>query len=169
MFDRGDRADKTRGELPDSWLSGHALIDGEHRLLAQILASAPSLCNGYPEKGDCTACGSPLQEICEARLVDLLGELIEYSIDHFASEELLMRRSFMPIVHPDQCEAHFEDHAEIMGYLTSILASLRPELTAAHLHRLMASLQQWLDEHVTKHDQPLAEWLSQHKVGMQQI
>lgn len=158
-----------RGSLPTDWRSGHPLIDDEHQALLKVLQRLPEICESFLSKTDCHGCLPAAREACEARLVGLLGEVIEFVIEHFSSEEAIMRRSLLPALEPMRCEAHFEDHAEIMGRLTEILGALSPETTAGRIRDLNASLQHWLHDHILHHDQPLAEWLKRDEMLLSEI
>ena len=164
-----EHASAQRGSLPTDWRSGHPLIDDEHQALLAVVQRLPEICESFLSKTDCSGCAPAARQACEARLVGLLGEVIEFVIEHFSSEEAIMRRSLLPAIEPARCEAHFEDHAEIMGRLTDILGALTPETTSGRMRELNASLLSWLNEHIRHHDQPLADWLKRDEMLLHEI
>ncbi len=156
-------------DLMTDWCSGHPLIDAEHQALLGVLRRLPDICQSFLSRMDCSQCSTEARRDCESRLVDLLSEVIEFVIDHFSSEEAIMRRSLLPAIEPARCEAHFEDHAEIMGRLTDILGALTPETTSGRMRELNALLLSWLNEHIRHHDQPLADWLKRDEMLLHEI
>ena len=91
--------------------------------------------------------------------MSLLGDLLAFIMDHFQTEEKLMRDSLMVLVDRDLCQAHMEDHAAISGKVQQIVAALDPMHTSALIRELDALLHTWVTHHVALHDLWLMRWV----------
>lgn len=84
----------------------------------------------------------------------LLGQVIEHTITHFATEERLMEECGFPGL-----DAHRRDHQELCQKLTMFnLSNLAggPDVAAA----LLSLLQAWLHDHILKTDKEYSSFLN---------
>ncbi|MBV2192080.1 MAG: hypothetical protein KUL81_01925, partial [Azonexus sp.] len=63
------------GDLPAQLVTGHPLIDTEHRFLINAIANLRRICLDQVALKSCIACGKPMQERCEGNLIGLLGDI----------------------------------------------------------------------------------------------
>ncbi|HLO62412.1 MAG TPA: hemerythrin family protein [Azonexus sp.] len=148
------------GALPPELLTGHKLIDIEHRFLIASIANLRKVCGDYLSFQDCAACGKAMQERCEGHLVGLLGDIFSFILDHFKNEEAIMRESLMQVIDRDVCNAHMEDHAEIAAKVQEIVSALDTSHVVSRIRDLDALLSRWVTNHISLHDMLLARWVT---------
>ena len=124
----------------DRMLIGHAEIDREHRRLFEVAERL----DGEGEDG------APAGEICE-----VLCELADYSRDHFAREENLMRIARFP-----RCVEHVVEHWKFIQTLTRLNDAYERGRTEV-LPELRAFLGEWLASHITVDDRQFGDFLRQ--------
>lgn len=146
-------------ELPAELVTGHHLIDFEHRMLLGCISTLRQVCTDFSTREDCGGCAASSRLQCEGNLVSLLGDLLAFIIDHFQTEEQLMRDSLLLMVDRDLCEAHMEDHGAISGKVQQIVAALDPMRNTILIRELDTLLSSWISHHVLLHDLWLARWL----------
>ena len=111
--------------------TGHAEIDLEHSLLMACVNRLNSVCRIPDSRCSCRDCLARMQSECHADLGNLLGDLLMYLVDHFRTEETLMRSHGVARIAPDFCERHKEDHAAIALTIQELTTNLDPMQTAA--------------------------------------
>ena len=166
----GDRGENALAEITDYWqrtgclppelVTGHKLIDFEHRFLVSAIAALRRLCADLPSATDCRACGPDVQERCEKQLISMMGDLFAFMLEHFKTEEAVMRDSLLLMVDRDICLAHMEDHAEIAKKMQEIVMALDREHTVWRIRELDALLSRWMTHHIALHDLMLSRWIS---------
>jgi len=148
------------GELPPELVTGHKLIDFEHRFLISSIADLRKVCICSSCVKDCMACGHDQQQRCETQVVGMLGDLFAFILDHFRTEESAMRDSLLLMVDRDVCEAHMEDHAAISLKVQQIVSSLDALHVVSRIRELDALLCRWMTNHVALHDHILTRWVA---------
>jgi len=128
-------------------------------MLLNSMASLRQVCHDYSTRQDCGGCATSSRVQCEGNLVGLLGDLLTFIMDHFQSEEKLMRDSLLVLVNRDLCEAHMKDHAEISGKVQQIVAALDSTHTSVLIRELDTLLHGWVTNHVALHDLWLMRWV----------
>lgn len=146
-------------ELPPELSTGLRLIDFEHQVLLNTMATLRQVCHDFPTRQDCGGCEASNRAKCEGTLVSLLGDLLAFIMDHFQNEEKLMRDSLLMLVDRDLCDAHMEDHAAISGKVQQIVAALNPMHTSSLIRELDTLLHTWVTNHVALHDLWLVRWI----------
>lgn len=144
--------------LPAALETGHKAIDFEHRQLLACMTAARSVCDDLSRFKSCGNCVEPRRLRCESELVRLLGDLLSFILEHFKTEEEIMRDSLLIMVDRDLCEAHMEDHAAISHKIQQIVSALDPLDTVNRLRELDDMLGQWMNNHISMHDLILARW-----------
>lgn len=157
------------GELPPELITGHKLIDFEHRFLVSAIANLRKVCMDHKAFSDCSGCGSVLQAACENQLIGMLGDVFAFILDHFKTEESIMRDSLMIMVDRDVCQAHMEDHAEIAAKVQEIVSSLDSLHIVSRIRELDALLERWITNHIALHDLLLSRWISREDSLLQRI
>ncbi|RIX45101.1 MAG: hypothetical protein D3M94_13305 [Rhodocyclales bacterium GT-UBC] len=147
------------GPLPAALETGHKSIDFEHRQLLACMIAARSICDDFRGYRNCSGCIEARRALCENELVRLLGDLLSFILDHFKTEEEIMRDSLLIMVDRDLCEAHMEDHAAISSKIQQIVASLESHNTVNLLRELDGLLGRWINHHVALHDMMLMRWV----------
>lgn len=155
--------------LPPELACGNRLIDDEHRSLLESIGNLKQVCSDYRGSVDCQACSGDHRRDCERKLLCMLGDIIEFIIEHFQHEETLMRRTLLPIMNAAAYDEHVEAHANISSGVIGILSSLTPEITVEKIRDLELSLHGWLVGHIHQHDLPLAEWLQRDDSMLHEI
>ncbi|MFZ2973672.1 bacteriohemerythrin [Ferribacterium limneticum] len=150
----------TTGELPAELLTGHKLIDSEHRFLIAAIANLRRVCIDHVNLKDCTGCSHERQQRCEADVIAMLGDVFAFILDHFKTEEMVMRDSLLLMVDRDVCEAHMEDHAAISSTVQQIVSSLDSHHVVSRIRELDALLARWETNHIALHDLILSRWIS---------
>lgn len=150
----------TAGDLPPELITGHKLIDFEHRFLVSAIANLRKLCIDHVGLADCHGCGPGVQQHCESQLIGMLGDVFAFILDHFKTEETVMRDSLLLMVDRDVCEAHMEDHAAIAAAVQEIVAALDPFHVVSRIRELDQLLARWITNHITLHDLLLSRWVA---------
>lgn len=148
------------GELPPELLTGHKLIDFEHRFLIAAIANLRKICIDHVALASCSGCDRGRQNDCEGQLVRMLGDVFAFILDHFKTEETIMRDSLLLMVDRDVCQAHMEDHADIAAKVQEIVSALDTHQTVARIRELDALLARWLTNHILLHDLMLSRWVA---------
>lgn len=148
------------GPLPPELLTGHQSIDFEHRQLMVCMMSLRGVCQDFRNFTTCSGCLGARRTQCENELARLLGDLLAFILDHFKTEESIMRDSLLMMIDRDVCEAHMEDHAAISAKVQEIVAALDPDNTVGLVHQLDALLGHWITNHIAMHDMILARWVA---------
>jgi len=146
-------------QLPAGLQTGHELIDREHRTLLGCLDALRRLCIDLPGMTDCQSCSVERRHDCDQHLVSMLGDLIAFILDHFQTEEKIMRDSLMVMLDRDVCEAHMEDHANISSKIQEIVMALDPQRTVVRLRELENLIERWIENHIRLHDRLLVRWI----------
>lgn len=145
--------------LPPELQTGHPHLDAEHSLLLNSIASLRRVCLDQLSFRHCGNCDPGRRQYCEGNLVSLLGDLLAFILEHFRTEEEIMRDSLMLMVDRDVCEAHMEDHAAISGKIQEIVVALDRLNTVVLIRELDALLMRWVSNHIDLHDLLLVRWL----------
>lgn len=146
-------------ELPPELLTGQPHLDAEHSLLLGCVANLRGVCAEQFRFHHCGHCNQDRRQYCEGNLVSMLGDLLAFVLEHFRTEEEIMRDSLMVMADRDVCQAHMEDHAAISGKVQEIVAALDRKTTVVLIRELDALLMRWVGNHIALHDILLARWL----------
>jgi len=157
-----------RLELPPELLTGHRHLDAEHRLLLENISNLRRLCIDQVSFRHCANCHQAQRSHCESNLVSLLGDLLAFILDHFRTEEEIMRDSLLQMVNREVCEAHMEDHAAISGKVQEIVAALDPMNTVGLIRDLDGLLTRWVSSHIQMHDLLLVRWVEREDSVLRQ-
>lgn len=146
------RPDATASFEPFTWgkqfLTGNAEIDEQHHhLLDLINAFGGRFATGRVE---------------ENAVVELLDELIAYTVYHFESEQAQMRGRG---VDPRHAEEHLREHSRLARDAMLLRDSVGTE-TALPPERIFVFLANWLGFHVLGMDQGLARQLRDIQAGL---
>lgn len=148
------------GELPPQLVTGHQIIDTEHRFLIAAIANVRRICVDHVALENCIACGKNVQDHCEGNLIGLLGDVFAFILDHFKTEESIMRDSMLMVVDRELCQAHMEDHAEIAAKVQEIVSALDSQHIASRIRELDALMSRWVTNHIAMHDMVLSRWVA---------
>ncbi|HET8733715.1 MAG TPA: bacteriohemerythrin [Anaeromyxobacteraceae bacterium] len=89
------------------------------------------------------------------RLEDLFTYLTRYAVEHFAAEERLMQ----DLGYPDFAE-HAAQHVAFQNRLLSLIPQWDSEgASRAMLLAMLGFLHTWLDDHITRSDQRIGEFV----------
>ncbi|MBI2277024.1 MAG: hemerythrin domain-containing protein [Dechloromonas sp.] len=154
--------------LPPELLTGHKVIDGEHRLLLSSISGLRRICVDQAKRPDCGDCDSAARHHCEMQLVAMLGDVLSFILDHFKTEEAIMRDSLLRLVDRELCEAHMEDHAAISGKVQEIVAALDPMNNLGLIRELDLLLSRWVVNHIALHDMQLVRWVEREDSVLRQ-
>lgn len=150
--------------LPAELATGHRIIDEEHRQLLGCMVSLRKICSDYAGFQNCHSCTDAMQKHCEGHLISLLGDLLAFIIDHFMTEEGVMRQSLLLLVDREVCDAHMEDHAAISTKVQEIVSALDHGHMVERIRELDQLLLQWINHHIALHDMSLVRWVERHKL-----
>jgi len=106
-------------------------VDREHQIQIDLLKEVAEAISGGRDK---------------AAIVEILGQLADYSRVHFSSEELLMRLYSYP-----DLEIHALDHARMMDSLDEITAACLGEKYESMV-RMTSELEDFLLQHIATRD-----------------
>ncbi|WP_191090297.1 bacteriohemerythrin [Dechloromonas sp. CZR5] len=151
------------GVLPPQLVTGHRLIDREHRFLIDAIANLQRVCKSVTDFKDCSSCGHQQQARCENNLVALLGDVFAFILDHFRNEEEIIRNSMLLVIDRAVCEAHIEDHAEIAAKVQQIVSELDTRHVVSRIRELDTLLARWVTNHIALHDMLLLRWVTRYE------
>lgn len=153
------RAGASDGHLAPELLTGNPHLDAEHDLLMTNIGNLRKICIDQSRFVHCGACLSERRSACETNLVSMLGDLLAFILEHFRTEEEIMRASLLQVIDRDLCEAHMEDHAAISGKIQEIVAALDLQQTVSLIRELDDLLSSWVGNHIMLHDKLLVRWI----------
>jgi len=147
------------GLMGVEYRTGNQAIDTDHQQLFELLKAARSVCVDLAGRRNCAACDSSCRHHCENELLAILGDLLSFIVDHFKTEESMMRESLLVMVDRLHCDLHMEDHAAISSRIERIIASLDSVPTVDLLRELDTVLGAWVMKHIATHDMSLVHWI----------
>lgn len=134
-------------------LTGDRQSDSEHRLLLSAMARLRELCVELGRQADGGG------EIDTGEVIDAVGDVLAFMVDHFYAEERLMKDACLDLYDRELCNRHREDHAAISEAVLRIICN-RDEAGAPPLIReLQRVLERWLEHHMEIHDRLLVRLL----------
>lgn len=125
-------------EFTDDYLTGITLIDDEHRELFRIVDKANHLAKSYDTVSDYD------------KIMEILGELTEYTKEHFNDEE-----EYMESIHYDGLEAQKRAHAAFIDKLDNISFDKLDQNPQESLNELLEFLLGWLINHILYTDKKI--------------
>jgi hypothetical protein len=104
----------------------------------------------------CTACPGTTKDLCAGIHDRFFESILEKLQEHFAAEEVLMRKPDVPTSLHNAFAAHIENHASLVELISrSFLASNPLDQREAIIDMVNA----WLSQHLNVHDGVLFDWL----------
>lgn len=146
--------------LPPELDTGHRVLDAEHRQLLACMTATRQVCLDLRQFHSCQGCMPARRQQCETALISVLGDLLSFILDHFMTEEQVMRDSLLLVLDREVCEAHIEDHAAISSAVQRLVSVLDKRVTVQLLRELDDLLGRWITHHVRMHDILLARWVA---------
>jgi len=141
-------------------LTGNRTIDLEHQELFAALNAARAIClNSQSSLASCANCNAPRHQHCEHALVDVLGRVLSFVLDHFKTEESIMRDSLLLMIDRELCQVHMEDHAGISAMVERMVRELDSTQTVSLVRELDQLLMRWIAQHIATHDVALVNWI----------
>lgn len=139
-------------------LTGNPQTDSEHRLLLNAMTRLREICAELDRQAESldTDGGTDMADV-----VDALGDLLAFLVDHFYAEEKLMKKFGLTIQDKQLCDQHKEDHAAISDAVLRIVSNLDRSRAAPLIKQLQSVLQNWLEHHIEIHDVMLVRLLEQ--------
>ena len=134
-------------EWSDDFATGIDLIDQQHKILIGMLNQA-NLCFRSEEN----------HEVQMQLIEDLLG----YTVYHFNTEEELMDENAYGDSHPDEENTHISEHRSFTSKIYEYQSALRHH-EVVECHALFNFLNSWLINHVLKTDKNLGKYLTECK------
>lgn len=125
-------------EFTDDYLTGIELIDGEHRQLFLIVEKAYKLVKSY-------SVADSYDEV-----MNILGELKDYTKEHFQDEE-----EYMESIHYEGLEAQRNAHASFVSKLESVDLFQLDEDPQKYMESLIEFLLGWLINHILYTDKKI--------------
>jgi hemerythrin-like metal-binding protein len=142
-------------------LTGNPDVDSDHRLLLNSITRLRDICSEYERGEDCNGCTSDRTAACNRNLVDALGDLLTFLVDHFFAEEQAMRDFGLINSEKELCDRHKEDHALISDTVLRIVAALDTPQTVVLIRQLQSVLETWFRHHAELHDATLLRMIRQ--------
>jgi len=118
--------------------TGDREVDNQHRALYELvndLNASAVLSRGHKGEGEA------------------LGRIVSYALHHFSSEEALMRRYDYPGL-----GEHSAAHAEFAEAAEGLVAAHFVG-TGRSMRELAEFMEEWLETHITRFDQPMVEFV----------
>lgn len=139
------------------WLTGNRIVDDEHARLLEMVFGLRAICRTFDRKESCSGCAADKVAACEDRVFACISELMDYMVEHFGSEERLMKDLGLAARRRLMFEEHVEDHARLAGHLSDLTLPGAPEMTVGRIADLSALVLEWLDHHIRIHDVPMMQ------------
>lgn len=141
-------------------LTGNPELDSEHRLLLNAMARLREVCTELDRQAADISAGNSA-DIGVEPVIDVLGDLLAFLVDHFYAEEKLMKKFGLTLYDKQLCDRHKEDHAAISDAVLRIVSNLDQSQTVPLIRQLQSVLQDWLERHIEIHDVMLVRMLGQ--------
>lgn len=141
--------------FPTDRVTGISIIDDEHRRLHEFITRLRTICRDFDSKATCHDCISDRVTHCEEELMDCVGTLLSYMVDHFRHEEDLMKRQGLSAVGHALYLQHTEDHANITNRVAMLTHPGDPMATVKAIAETAAILAAWFESHIKHHDIPM--------------
>lgn len=135
------------------------LIRHEHGLLKEKIGQLRTVCACARTGGDCAACGAESTLACEREVARILEEVFVFMVEHFRTEEAVMREHRLDFADPIACESHREAHAEITERARHLITGLTPQTVLPRLDELVGLIEGWIGGHIAAHDHALLSLL----------
>ncbi len=134
--------------------TGHPEIDREHAVLLALLKKLTYICPLDGRATECRSCSSRQRQYCETSLVIVMGNVLGFTVDHFAFEEKAMRG--MPDIPgaAAHMEVHLQDHERIVRDLRELALSIGFRDVFQSAIEMQAVVQSWLGRHILDFDVP---------------
>lgn len=142
-------------------LTGNPAADNEHRLLLNAITRLRDVCRDYEQRTNCAGCSPTKTAHCNRDLVDTLGDLLSFLVDHFFAEEQAMKQFGLVTSEKELCDRHKEDHALISDTVLRIVAALDSPQTVVLIRQLHSVLETWVKHHIELHDVALLRMIRQ--------
>lgn len=139
------------------WLTGNRIVDDEHARLLEMVFGLRAICRAFDRKESCAGCTAEKVAGCEDRVYNCISELMDYMVEHFGTEERLMKDLGLAARRRPMFELHVEDHARLAGRLSDLTMPGAPEMTVGRIAELSALVLEWLDHHIRIHDVPMMQ------------
>lgn len=134
--------------LPEDLVLGHPLIDAQHRELYEKVEKFQAETRaGLSDR---------------TSLRDFVSFLHDYTVNHFRTEEQLMRELHYPAIWPHE-DAHFFFWREVLVMMESCEMMEYSELCGQKVFKIVT---EWLKKHVEEEDRALVEWIRAREDGM---
>lgn len=118
-------------EWGPSWITGHPVVDADHKMLVQYVNELNQ---------------AMLRGAGQDVAADVLGKLLQYTVDHFAREEEIWTKGGLKTL---------AEHKKLHADLVDKVQKFQQEFTAGKAtltSDLMSFLREWLINHVFKTD-----------------
>lgn len=148
-----DRPDQD--PLPRALSTGIAMIDEEHRQLRAFIERLRSICDEFDSRQTCAGCSSDRISACESSMLDCVTDLLGYMVEHFRTEENLMRDLGISAKQHERYLMHAEDHANIADRVARLARPQDRLQTVRTIADTAGVLSRWLDHHIWHHDMPM--------------
>lgn len=126
-------------------------IDYEIVYAGRTMDRVRSLCADFDIRMDAGICPE-VTPACAQELQDVLSDLMQYLVEHFVTEERLMKDVAFPHREPDLYGRHVEDHANIMEEAARLIVELERLPTVATLRGLYRLMESWTLRHISEFD-----------------
>lgn len=130
-------------------------INTEHALLKDRIATLERICEGLDERTSCAPCSPEKTAGCAKALIQELGDLLAYMVEHFRHEERGMQGCGYADLDDGKYSAHVEDHANISEFFTRIVSDFDERNPCPQAVKLRDLLETWIDTHIGDFDTAL--------------
>lgn len=141
--------------LPQMFVTGNKIVDEEHRHLCELVYKLRSICTEIETRESCQGCSEERISRCESVLLDCISDLLNFMVEHFRSEENLMKDLGISQKHRERYLIHAEDHANIADHVALLTHPRTPLQTVKTVAETVAVISRWLDHHIANHDVPM--------------
>lgn len=133
--------------------TGHEEIDRQHEQLNALAARLDAVCEVACAGGSvCGQCPAAHHRQCGDRLAELISQLLDFMVRHFAYEERLMRLLPDTAVCRQHVEMHQLAHAELSRLLSELTFELDRRDPGACATRLRNIVHGWMGGHTEQFD-----------------
>lgn len=132
-----------------------AEINAEHAVLTNRIVKLERVCEGLDERTSCKDCPPEKTSGCADALIQEIGDLLAYMVEHFRHEERGMQGSGYAIREGAKYSAHVEDHANISEYFTGIVGEFNDADPCPQAVKLRDLLEMWINTHISEFDAAL--------------
>lgn len=136
-------------------------MGAEHEVIESRVALLSVLCNAPKERTSCSGCAASQPQRCAEGIIESIGALLAYMVEHFRNEERGMQAFGYAAEKKAEYAAHISDHSAISDFFNRIVSQFDDRNPRPQVDEMRQLLRKWLSAHILDHDRLVVSYLQQ--------